>query len=630
MKLLPLTLTLFDKVTNNTYKGTVLLKNLNNPGPAENVSNATGIDPNEAYDGKGAGLFIILVISVYALSIVLFIASFITKKSGVGESLNEESTVTTYLHKVGDLKEKTAREHFKKLKMSIISKVEADSQNQRRGRKGSKGAKDLASMSRTSSRSSLGDGKILTDRPKSTNGSETIPSTGLLPKDDDARQPLLGCDTPESATPQVRDTLSPNFEPWSGHGRSASPALRRTNSPRTLSIIKEQENEQDDSDGSRKRQGHNVLKRKAGGSVDNLRSKSLDTALGSHEVFSEEETTDDDDEEEEQDSECESPSNIAPETREGGPDNGFRDVPDSRTGSRDRHRKQDPVVSPPRFFTQRPNPHIERPRPKHSLPRPHSYEDVWEQMPQKIIPPPKQRSNRNPKNLYVHIPRGDLNSSDVWVLRNSNRRAVFVQERSPSPPQGDVIPNERQVIQNQALQHQRPGTLDTSKLQRERSLRDRSKRDVSPPDPRSMYLSPQENLNLPRPFRTPSPRSPTEQYLPRVGDPRAARDTMSPNRSYTSPQSPGGGRDKDKAVVKITLDRSPDHPGSHLSDQGWSNGGYDQSPRPSGHRSETERRERTPTKFSFTEGASKLDVPQSQFPVTFNSPGLPRRKEETL
>ena len=75
------------------------------------------------YDAKGAGLFTVVVIAVYCISIVLFIASFIKRKKGVTVEA-DENTVTQYLTQVADLKEKTAREHFKKLKMGIIEKVE--------------------------------------------------------------------------------------------------------------------------------------------------------------------------------------------------------------------------------------------------------------------------------------------------------------------------------------------------------------------------------------------------------------------------------------------------------------------------------------------------------------------------
>ena len=76
------------------------------------------------YDAKGAGLFTVVVIAVYCISIVLFIASFIKRKKGITVEADEYNTVTQYLTQVPDLKEKTAREHFKKLKMGIIEKVQ--------------------------------------------------------------------------------------------------------------------------------------------------------------------------------------------------------------------------------------------------------------------------------------------------------------------------------------------------------------------------------------------------------------------------------------------------------------------------------------------------------------------------
>lgn len=92
-----------------------------NQAPSTAASNSSATE--EEYDYQGAMLFSVLVISVYALSIVLLIASFIKKKQ-VLVSVEESKNVNQYLIQVSDLKEKTARENFKKLKRSIIEAVE--------------------------------------------------------------------------------------------------------------------------------------------------------------------------------------------------------------------------------------------------------------------------------------------------------------------------------------------------------------------------------------------------------------------------------------------------------------------------------------------------------------------------
>lgn len=99
--------------------------------PSDDVrSNATTSEEEGEYDYHGAMLFSVLVITVYAISIVLLIASFIKKKQ-VLVSMEESKNVNQYLIQVSDLKEKTARENFKKLKRSIIEAVErSDSRRQ--------------------------------------------------------------------------------------------------------------------------------------------------------------------------------------------------------------------------------------------------------------------------------------------------------------------------------------------------------------------------------------------------------------------------------------------------------------------------------------------------------------------
>ena len=111
----PVSLVLQDEGKNLTFSGTLILSE----------TNGTEVKPTRMpYDAKGAGLFTVVVIAVYCISIVLFIASFIKRKKGITVEADENNTVTQYLTQVPDLKEKTAREHFKKLKMGIIEKVE--------------------------------------------------------------------------------------------------------------------------------------------------------------------------------------------------------------------------------------------------------------------------------------------------------------------------------------------------------------------------------------------------------------------------------------------------------------------------------------------------------------------------
>ncbi len=121
---LPVKLVLGDG-KNSTYTGTIQIV------PIPDIVNNDGISVNGTsgigYDYKGAGMFCVVVIAVYALSIVLLIMSFVKKKTAVynGEiGENETNSVVQYLIKIPDLKEKTARDNFRKLKNSIIDIVE--------------------------------------------------------------------------------------------------------------------------------------------------------------------------------------------------------------------------------------------------------------------------------------------------------------------------------------------------------------------------------------------------------------------------------------------------------------------------------------------------------------------------
>ncbi len=111
---------------NTTYAGTVYM--LPTPDRDDHDdSHVNGTSAGIGYDYKGAGMFCVVVIAVYALSIVLLIMSLVKSKKSVlnGEiDENETNSVVQYLIKIPDLKEKTARDNFRKLKNSIIDIVE--------------------------------------------------------------------------------------------------------------------------------------------------------------------------------------------------------------------------------------------------------------------------------------------------------------------------------------------------------------------------------------------------------------------------------------------------------------------------------------------------------------------------
>ena len=72
---LPVRLVLADD-RNSTFTGVIQMVHLS----PEDDDGVTSVNGTDIYDHSGAGLFIVLVIAVYALSIVLLIASFIKKK----------------------------------------------------------------------------------------------------------------------------------------------------------------------------------------------------------------------------------------------------------------------------------------------------------------------------------------------------------------------------------------------------------------------------------------------------------------------------------------------------------------------------------------------------------------------
>ena len=677
MKLLPVTLTLFDKVTNNTYKGTLLLKNLN--GLENESQNASAIpeEEGEDYDGKGAGLFIILVVSVYALSIVLFIASFITKKANVGEAF-EENTVNAYLHKVGDLKEKTARDHFKKLKMSITSKMEMDSENQKRGRKGSKGAKDMQSISRASSRVSLADVVAKAAGRPSGSGAEAIPSTGLLPKEDDATQPLLS-GTQDTPTPPAHDLLHPGFE----SGR-CSPSLRRATSARMLSVIREvPDNEGGDlqqQQVGRTVSYHDVSVHGRDNRLGIPQSLSAPDATPVKKVVSSDDIISPSKARGPQDPRPPSAFTLVPQT---GDDEGrgFTPVQQHPAGDNVEQEKDmvkragegrdavDRAQGPHKMLPeeQKAVTSLERPRPRHSArPVAGQREDVWQHMPQQPLPPPpERRASRKPPNLRVQIPQPS-GPSEIWVLRNGRSelrdRPLTQEARARSPTSGrEYI----MVMRDGTRKPRSPRTLQQyeasggsgrrersprgksprersprERSPRERSPREKSPREKSPKDwsprdwstrdrsPRSgrdpgrdNSMFPHDARSLPLPFRTPSPRSPPRS----PGDHMPPQTRVSPLRPHPdAPTGPWRGAEKG-TTLKVTLDRSPTGTPERDPYYGGANSAYEQSPQ---HRAPPGGRDADRTSSAHDESSSRLQIPHPHFPVTFNSPGLPRRTEE--
>ena len=114
---LPVTVLFSDDLKNVSLNATLIVG-----------QSAGDAEPTPApYDAKGAMIFSIVVITVYGISIVLFIASLITRKKDIiDDEAEENNTVTQYLTQVAELKEKTARDHFRKLKMGIKEKMERD------------------------------------------------------------------------------------------------------------------------------------------------------------------------------------------------------------------------------------------------------------------------------------------------------------------------------------------------------------------------------------------------------------------------------------------------------------------------------------------------------------------------
>jgi len=134
---LPVKLVLADG-RNSTFTGIIHVV-----GPDTPIRYNGTVSPNttvtmEYYDHYGAGMFIVLVIVVYALSIVLLIASFIKKKQCSNCSSEEvivehhdEKNVNAYLLEIQNLKDITARNAFRKLKVQVIKEIEkADSRRE--------------------------------------------------------------------------------------------------------------------------------------------------------------------------------------------------------------------------------------------------------------------------------------------------------------------------------------------------------------------------------------------------------------------------------------------------------------------------------------------------------------------
>ena len=99
---------------NNTMSGTVNLSAF--------ASVAKEEDNN--YDDSGAAYYVCAVILVYGLSIVSLIGSLAKKKMKDNKYEQEEVQIHKYLHKVPDLREKSARDNYRQLKRNVIKLVE--------------------------------------------------------------------------------------------------------------------------------------------------------------------------------------------------------------------------------------------------------------------------------------------------------------------------------------------------------------------------------------------------------------------------------------------------------------------------------------------------------------------------
>ncbi len=115
---------------NQTLEGTLILDNID--ALAEDNGNTDGIfdpvgteGPWTGYDQSGASLYAIVVIAVYGFSIVLLIGSHIFLKKKEYKRDGDEQQIDKYLRQVPSLKEKSKRDSFKKLKLSIIPLVNA-------------------------------------------------------------------------------------------------------------------------------------------------------------------------------------------------------------------------------------------------------------------------------------------------------------------------------------------------------------------------------------------------------------------------------------------------------------------------------------------------------------------------
>ena len=656
MKLLPVTLTLFDKLTNSTYRGTLLLRNLEekdttNKSRASNSSLAEDLDP---YDSRGAGLFIILVISVYALSIVLFIVSFIKKNATVNESL-EENTVNTYLQKVGDLKEKTVREHFKKLKMSIIDQVDS----------GNRAVKDMP----IHQKSEDGSVNVSQEKPETVGKrgvgvkDQTIRNTGLVSRDD-VTLPLLGSgESPNDTSPTSVDSLSVDYDVWGI--RPSSPSLRRA-SMRALESIPETETED----------------------VKEYRPIGDDTSHKSPQASIQPQI----------DTEKPSASGLPglkrpqfwkEEDRGTVP---YQSQP--QIGTRGVHQHLDPNAIGQQALKQPnwPSPsQVKRPRPKSLIIPKELPGIIWNQ----LSMPPAQRSASpsSPHLLSVSTPT-DMRS-DVWVLRNGRKSPVEglalrpAPSRTPSPGRpmpgpgpglkdpgrpmpgpgpevkdpgrpmpgpgpevkdpGRPMPGPGPEVKDPGRPMPGPGPEVKEQMRRKpppqlklnvlSPIENRSRS----PSPRSLShgsrimdtdlsrhdhshspgLSPTEQTRRGRASpgdRTPK-HSPVDRFPPSIRVKELGSDRQLTPTVGTQPQ-PSQGQPRDKATVKITLGLPPGLPGTGI-------GPASADPTPSGHSGPSEGSEPTggqrPSRVKSAESATFPRLQRPQFPVTFNSPEMQRR-----
>ncbi len=123
-------LTLQDK-NNVSFKGILRfhsdLGHQDASNPTQDLTNITNSVQND-YDEAGAGFYVIAVILVYAMSIVALIASHIKKKQ---KKLTEDKQIDKYVDDFQIVKEKQARDSYRNLKKSIMTRINWDKQKRK-------------------------------------------------------------------------------------------------------------------------------------------------------------------------------------------------------------------------------------------------------------------------------------------------------------------------------------------------------------------------------------------------------------------------------------------------------------------------------------------------------------------